>query len=405
VNAHPSKLEFISLFSGAGGLDLGLEQAGWRCLYASDNDSAAAATLQANQRGGFAKNAVVEMADARELTGADILRKANRKKGEIPLMAGGPPCQSWSSAGRQKGFEDPRGVLFRDFLRLADECGCRLIVFENVRGLLTARGPNGVPGEALEIIRSEMLVRGYFSSVSLLNAADYGVPQRRVRLIIYGYRNIQEPRFPAPTCALQAPGELQLLPPWNTLGEALEPLENLSPEEVIRPSKSMTARLQGLMPGQGIKSEGKKETTRPGGHWGYLQGGVVADPFLPARTVTASSQQDWIRLDDGSYRRLCPRECAAIQSFPKDWRFEGSFAKQYQLIGNAVPPLLARSLGKELARSVRADLPSDPSQVRNEPLLLPKGLAAAIEYTKREERRNGDSRRSTPSRRPERIPS
>lgn len=396
------KLRFVSLFSGAGGLDLGLENAGWECLYAADNEPAAVASLKLNQQAGALAQAVIENADVRQLTGLEILEKVGKKKGDIPLMAGGPPCQSWSSAGHQKGFDDPRGVLFRDFLRIADECGCRLVVFENVRGLLTARGPNGVPGEALEIIRKEMLSYGYSSSVSLLNAADHGVPQRRNRLIIYGFRNIAEPQFPTPTHTKTEPDELNLLPPWRTLGEVLKSLSDLAPDEIIRPSKSIASRLKGIMPGDGIKSVGKKESTRPGGHWGYLQGGFVTDPSTPARTVTASSQQDWIRLADGSYRRLCPRECAAIQSFPDDWRFEGNNSKQYRLIGNAVPPLLAQALGEELAQAVKQGRPKNKKN-STELLKLPKRLIEAIEYTKKEERRNGESRRSAPNRRRERL--
>lgn len=397
-----SRLEFVSLFSGAGGLDLGLEYAGWTCLYAADNEPSAVKSLQRNQESGFAPQATIEVADVRKLSGKEILGKAGRNKGDIPLMAGGPPCQSWSSAGHQKGFEDPRGVLFRDFLRLSDECGCRLIVFENVRGLLTARGPNGVPGEALEVIRREMLDYGYSSSVSLINAADFGVPQRRNRLIIYGYRDIAEPKFPSPTHGKSDVGELNLLKPWRTLADVLDQIGNLAPEEIIRPSQSIAQRLKGLMPGEGIKSEGKKETTRPGGHWGYLQGGFVADPSVPARTVTASSQQDWIRLADGTYRRLCPRECAVIQSFPDGWHFDGTNAKKYRQIGNAVPPLLAKALGEELALAVQRGRPARCKQPPHH-LPLPKRLAEAIEYTKKEERRNGESRRAAPKRRRERL--
>jgi DNA (cytosine-5)-methyltransferase 1 len=387
----PSKKqqEFVSLFAGAGGLDLGLEQAGWDCLYAVDNDSDAVKTLKANQGKFFGKKAIFECSDVRELTGQDILRKVNRSKGEVPLMAGGPPCQSWSSAGKQKGFDDPRGQLFSDFVRLADECGCQMIVFENVRGMLTARGPQGEPGEALQIIRESLWERGYRSEVSLLNAADYGIPQRRVRLIIIGYRGTAKPTFPTPKYGNQEPSTLSLLLPWKSLSSVLIKPDALKPEEFITPTGKMAQRLKGLKPGQGAKSAGKKETTRPGGHWGYLQGGFVADPQLPARTVTASSQQDWIMLPDGSHRRLCPRECAAIQTFPQDWTFCGKPSSQYKQIGNAVPPLFAKHLGTSLL----ALLNSEPDPAPFE-FPLPQSLRSAIRYTKKEHSRNGASRKS-----------
>ena len=388
MKSNSENLEFVSLFAGAGGLDLGLEQAGCDCLYAVDNDRDAVETLKKNQGADFGRNAILECRDVRSLTGQEILKKINRKKGEVPLMAGGPPCQSWSSAGKQKGFDDPRGRLFEDFVRLADECGCRMIVFENVRGMLTARGPCGGPGEALQIIRESLWARGYRSDVALLNAADYGLPQRRVRLIIIGYRNTAKPIFPKPTHEKAVSGSFSMARPWRTLGEALDGTAPLADEEIIRPSGKMAERLMGLKPGQGAKSAGKKEATRPGGHWGYLQGGFVADPQLPARTITASSQQDWIMLADGSHRRLCPRECAAIQTFPGKWKFEGKQPSQYKQIGNAVPPQLAEILGSMLIKMLNGDI--DRSSFA---FSLPCTLKSAITYTKKEHSRNGASRR------------
>lgn len=379
--------EFISLFAGAGGLDLGLERSGWRCLYGVDSDPEAVKTLKLNQGPKFGDHALFECADVRDLTGTEILAKIGRKRGEIPLMAGGPPCQSWSSAGKQRGFEDPRGKLFRDFVRLSDECGCRIIIFENVRGMLTARGPKGEPGEALRIIRETLYERGYRSEVRLLNAADYGVPQRRVRLIIVAYRDTGKPEFPEAThtklddCGLFGT-------PWRSLGEVLEITEPIHKNDLIRPSGEMAVRLCGLKPGQGAKSAGKRETTRPGGHWGYLQGGFVADPVLPARTVTASSQQDWIMMSDGSHRRLTPRECALVQSFPETWIFSGNRSSQYRLIGNAVPPLLAEVFGPMLSAMLTSKIDCSPFD-----FTLPSALSSAIQYTKKEELRNGESRR------------
>jgi DNA (cytosine-5)-methyltransferase 1 len=380
--------EFISLFAGAGGLDLGLERAGWKCLYGVDSDPEAVATLRSNQGERFGAEALFECADVRELRGEDLLERIGRGRGEVPLMAGGPPCQSWSSAGKQLGFDDPRGRLFRDFVRLSDECGCRVIVFENVRGMLTARGPMGEPGEALQIIRETLLERGYRSEVQLLNAADYGVPQRRFRLFIVAYRDTARPVYPAPTHA--RPEDCGLFQkPWRRLAEVLAAAGPPPPEDLIRPSGEMAKRLRGLKPGQGAKSPGKRETTRPGGHWGYLQGGFVADPDLPARTVTASSQQDWVMLEDGSHRRLTPRECALIQTFPADWRFVGNRSSQYRLVGNAVPPLLAEALGPCLAAMIEGEIDRSPFDFG-----LPPALETAIRYTKKEEQRNGASRRA-----------
>lgn len=400
MNSGDSK-GFISLFSGAGGLDLGLERSGWKGLYASDWESDAVATLLKNQgrriKGGkFAEFAEITHRDVRDLTAREILSSAGVSKGAIPLMAGGPPCQSWSSAGHQKGLDDPRGTLFKDFVRLADECGCRLILFENVRGMLTARGPEGEPGGALRLIRSTLWERGYYSTVTLLNAADFGVPQRRVRLFIFGFRDCAKPGCPEPTHYKNDPNSFSFAKDWIPLSNVLLSEKSLRDDEWIRPTGKMAERLVGIKPGQGVKSAGKPESTRPGGHWGYMQGGFVADPALPSRTVTASAQQDWIALNDGSYRRLCPRECSAIQSFPKNWVFVGNRVSQYRQIGNAVAPTMAEKFGTILEQALTGETYNDSNF---DPGSLPAALQSSINYTKREEKRNGESRRLAPSKR------
>lgn len=383
---------FISLFSGAGGLDIGLERAGWDCRFATDFDPAAIATLKANHGRKIARgrkalsDAVIRNADVRDLTGAAILAEIGATRGSVPLLAGGPPCQSWSSAGNQQGFADPRGRLVGDYLRIASEIDARWLVFENVRGLLTARGADGVPGSALAQVRQSLFERGWQTRVELLNAADYGVPQRRVRLILIGFRAGDAPAIPTPThvdC-------------WQTLGDCLASIPAVTGNEIIRPSGKMAADLEHLPAGTGAKSPGKRESTRPGGHWGYKQGAFIADLALPARTVTANPQQDWVRDPILGLRRLSPRECAAIQTFPADWRFEGKRNDQYRLIGNAVPPNLAMQVGTALAQHIGR---ADTTQATWSGLHpLPDRLQSAIHYTQREERRNGASRREATER-------
>jgi DNA (cytosine-5)-methyltransferase 1 len=400
--AHNS---FISLFSGAGGLDIGLEEAGWVCHYASDIDQAAVDTLNINKgrklrHSAALAEAFVERADVRQLSADDIIAKAGARRGDIALLAGGPPCQSWSSAGHQLGFDDPRGQLFTDFVRLAGNLDVRWLLFENVRGLLTARGPDGVPGSALELVRARLLAAGYQTAVTLLNAADYGIPQRRVRLFVVGYRAGDAPCFPLPTHAKDPAGRVK---PWMTLRQCLDLVGPIGTDEIIRPSGKIAAELELVSPGSGVKSPGKVESTRPGGHWGYKQGAFVADPDLPARTVTASGQQDWVKDPVLGLRRLCPRECAAIQTFPASWIFSGNRASQYRQIGNAVPPVLAELIGAALLEHVSAQRASIAAQ-HGSLLPLPDHLMKAIRYTSKEEARNGHSRRLAPQKRVSRLP-
>lgn len=392
--------EVVSLFSGLGGLDLGLEAAGWECVFATDIDARAIESLEANkgfslQNGSkFLHSAQIERADIRDLAGAEVLAKVGRRRGDITLLAGGPPCQSWSSAGHQLGFDDPRGRLIGEYLRVAAELDCRYLLFENVRGLVTARGADGVPGSALAWLREQLFARGWQTRVELLNAADYGVPQRRVRVVLVGFRAGDAPEMPPPSHAKEA-GFDGLLP-WRTLGACLSEVPPPTQDEIIRPTGKLAVELEAIPPGSGVKSPGKREATRPGGHWGYKQGAFVADLELPARTVTANAQQDWVKDPATGLRKLTPRECAAIQTFPEGWALAGGRSDQYRLVGNAVPPLLAYAVGSALLHSSsEAVRPKRWTSLAP----LPDRLQSAIEYTQREERRNGLSRRQAPAKR------
>jgi DNA (cytosine-5)-methyltransferase 1 len=397
--------EMISLFSGLGGLDVGLESAGWRCLHASDIDPRAVESLTANQGFklstdvDFLQHAQIELADIRKMKGKCLLDQVSRARGDIELLAGGPPCQSWSSAGHQLGFNDPRGMLINEYLRVAGELDSRYILFENVRGLVTARGADGVPGSALDLLRNRLLALGYHTSVELMNAADFGVPQRRVRVVILGYRKGDQPKRPSATHSREGSSGMRR---WLTIKDALAQIETCRAEDIIRPSGKLAPELAALKPGTGVKSPGKKESTRPGGHWGYKQGAFVADPTLAARTVTANPQQDWLLDEKLGLRRLTPLECAALQTFPTGWHVSGNRTDQYRLIGNAVPPVLARSIGSALlANGDEIDVIPDYNKEFLTP--LPDKLRQAIEYTMKEERRNGASRAAAPNRRLQRA--
>ena len=197
------------------------------------------------------------------------------------------------------------------------------------------------------------------------------------------------PTFPEPTHA-ETPGRDLFggLEKWMSLGEYLSPSVPPAPEEIVRPTERLGDLLRDVPPGSGLKSAGAREATRPGGHWGYRQGTFIADPDQPARTVTASASQDWIRLADGTLRRLTLRECAGLQGFPAEWRFNGPLASQFRQVGNAVPSVFGRVLGEALIDALRGPAVAKPMSMP-----LPRDFATAITYTKREQARNGESRR------------
>lgn len=397
MNERCERPSAVSLFSGAGGLDIGLERAGFRVVAAVDSDGDCIETLLSNQRKRlqipgtqdfYLDSTRILHRDISTLKGVDLLPEKASRRRTPDLLVGGPPCQPFSSAGKQLSVHDPRGRLFEHFVRIADELRPRLILFENVRGLVTARGPNGVHGEALALVKEAFEAIGYATSFRLLNAADFGVPQRRVRMFMLASRNAPLPVFPEPTHSETASRSLfDSTKPWMTLRQLLSTLDcPLLDEDIVRPSATLARALEGVPAGSGLKSPGAREATRPGGHWGYKQGTFVADLDNAARTVTAASTQDWIQTADG-LRRLTWRECAALQGFPPEWEFSGPKASVFKQVGNAVPIKFGEVLGQALI-----DACGRATERKAESAPLPDEFVAAIEYSRKEHARNGESR-------------
>jgi len=400
VESESIRPTLVSLFTGAGGLDVGLERAGFRTIAATDFDGNCIATLEESQ----AKRIPIDgdrshfHLEGAKILRADVVELVPEQLGvrpglEIDLGIGGPPGQPFSSAGAQLGFEDPRGTLFEHFARIVGQIRPKMFLFENVRGLATARGPSQVPGEALHLVREAFEKNGYSTRCVLLNSADFGSYQRRVRLFMIGSRVPFLPDFPDPTHSQAVSSDTTPRSrPWRTLREFLATRTSPNEDEVVRPSAQLLRQLQDLPSGTGLKSMGVKEATRPGGHWGYKQGTFIADPEKPSRTVTAASTQDWIRLADGSLRRLTLSECSALQGFPEDWQFQGSKAARFRQVGNAVPSVFGEVIGRKLI-SCLVDLNGnslDGRRARSEP--LPPEIIESIRYTIRDEARNGKSR-------------
>ncbi len=390
----------ISLFSGAGGLDIGIERSGFEVVCMNELDPVFTETLRANKsqeiqiskkNRKFLQNADIICEDIRKLSPESLAEPSSK----IDLVFGGPPCQTFSSAGKMESVRDQRGRLFKDFIRIVHFWKPTAFLFENVRGLVTARGEDNTPGSVLKEIFSSFERCGYSCRATLLNAADYGAYQRRVRCFIIGVRYGKCPEFPNPTHSREARTSGQTtfssqhpLKPWNTLGNFLQKYADMNEDHWVRPTEKMAGELKKIPIGSGFKSPGIVERTRPGGHWGYRQGTFIADPRLPARTVTGSSTQDWIRLMDGSVRRLTFREVSRLQGFPDNWIFSGSNIQKFKQVGNAVPTIFGEILGRTIIDYLsHNDYNTPPIKFD-----LPPKLHSYIDYTIREEKSNGPSR-------------
>jgi DNA (cytosine-5)-methyltransferase 1 len=354
----------ISLFSGAGGLDLGLESAGWSNLAQVEMDADAAETLrwQAARRSGATEvlQERIEDVDPRSLR-----RSLGLKRGELALIAGGPPCQPFTTSGLRQALTDHRASsLFPAYLRFVSEFQPQALLIENVDGLLSAalrhrplteRG-NGHPpltdseqkGSFLRWLLDELVTQGYAVSWGVVEAADYGVPQMRQRAILLGVRGSEPCYLPLPTH-----GRLGL-PNYATLRSALDKVTERGP---VQPLSSRKREVYRMVPpggnwrslpdhvrrstmGAAYVAEGGKS-----GWWRRLSWDTPAPTILgmPDHSSTALVHPDEVRC-------LSVNECAAVQTFPSGIRFAGTPRAQYQQIGNAVPVLLGEQLGRHLVR-------------------------------------------------------
>ena len=242
----------ISLFSGALGLDLGLEQAGFKIRVAVECNRFAAETIRRNR-----PDIHVIERKLGDVTTGEILDAAGLGQGEPAVVTAGPCCQSFSTAGQRASLRDPRGNMFREFLRVVDEAQPQFFVMENVPGVISAavkhrplreRGPGHPPlspqeelGSAFRVILKELVRLNYYTIFDILTAADYGVPQTRKRALFLGSRDGRQLRMPVPTHGEVSANGTR---PWVTLREAVQGLrERTTDYYEFPPSKKRMLRL------------------------------------------------------------------------------------------------------------------------------------------------------------------
>jgi DNA (cytosine-5)-methyltransferase 1 len=388
--AQPNTL--IDLFSGAGGLSGSFERCGFETVSAIDVDRDCVATLKANQsadlripgsRRRYLKDSRLICADIADVRKIDLVPEGSSADWRPDVLAGGPPCQPFSSAGSGRALNDPRGQLFRHFVRLAGELQPKVILFENVAGLVTAKNKDGVAGGVLRLIQDSFEDIGYACRFALLNAADYGAAQRRVRLYMIATSDRLIPSFPLET---HSEGHVADRKIWVSLKQKLTSLSPAVEEDIVRPTGRRANELALLQPGTGLKSIGIVEANRPSGHWGYRQDCFVADLDRPSRTIRAAATPDWIQTPEG-LRRLTWRECAALQGFPTEWQFAGGRTSRFRQIGNAVQGDIGCALAKSISAALGRYQEMKPT---SEP--WPNYFHKRVRYTAMEAKVNGGHR-------------
>lgn len=308
-------MRVLSLFSGAGGLDLGFKRAGFTLTWAIDLYDDAVQTYRANI-GDHVVNGDLSEVETSSIPHGDV-------------VIGGFPCQGFSVANTERSPDDGRNKLYREFVRVVRKKKPRFFVAENVKGILSLGD-----GEVFEKIVEDFGSAGYHVVYCVLNAADYGVPQRRERVFIVGVERGRpcDMTAIAPRRTHAPPDEAAEteLSPWITIGEALDDFPEPESDHDI-PNHHDYSRYK----------------LRFNGYLGHRR----MDPDKPAPTVTGRGDMEGgvvVQHHPGNNRRMSPREVATVQGFPTDYIFKGSLTSTYRQIANAVPPPLAQAVASAL---------------------------------------------------------
>lgn len=320
----------IELFAGAGGLALGLEQAGFDGLAYVEINGDACETLRRNRPRWNVIDGDVHGIDFRQYDG------------RVDLVSGGFPCQAFSMAGKRLGFGDIRGTLFAEVIRCANETHPKMLLMENVKGLLSHDG-----GRTFETIRHEVEQAGYSLQWKVLNASYHGVGQARERIVMIGIRDDLSEKI---SFEYPEPDGRQ-----TTLRDALDGVPD-SPGASYSEKK---AKVLDLVPPGGCWVDLPQDIAReymkssydsPGGKRGMARRLSWDRPCLTLTTSPSQKQTERCHPDDT--RPLTVREYARVQSFPDDWEFAGGIGSQYRQIGNAVPVEMARRIGVQIIKAL-----------------------------------------------------
>lgn len=391
---------FIDLFAGCGGLSEGFYREGYKALLHLEINDVACETLKTRMRHyGYSDGEVEEAVMCDDITREGLLDDMDKRIHEdVDIIIGGPPCQAFSSVGRAQDpnsmSEDPRNYLFENYLQVLNHYKPKMFIFENVKGLLSAK-PKGI--KIFDLIIKEMSKTYKVvnkPSTILLNAVNYGVPQNRERVILIGIRNdIPVDPLTVYERIEKTHGIDGALKPAVTVREAICDLPSLYPGEGIpdveyvnqNPNeyinrirdKSFNRLYNHVARNHNDKDRERYRILSEHQNWQLKELQEVRPDLVhhdpkhfgnrytvqefdkPGRTVVAHLYKDgnlFIHPDYKQERTFTVREAARIQSFPDDFLFEGSRTEQYKQVGNAVPPLMAEAFAKAIKKTLQEDI-------------------------------------------------
>lgn len=352
----------ISLFSGAGGIDLGLEAAGFSTRICVELDRDATATLRANRDWRIVESDICSVSSHRLLAIAGL-----RKKG-VSLLAGGPPCQPYSKAGfwhsgATRRMRDPRAVTLKQYIRVLEECLPQAFLLENVPGF--AFQPDCLAYFRRELRRINREQKANYSlNLAVLNAADFGVPQKRERLFIVGSIDGRKFNFPTPTHSNKDTALKPLRTAWDAIGD----LEKIyRDDDELAPSGRWAALLPSIPEGENYlwlteRGGGKALFRWRSRYWNFLLKLSRKEPAwtIQAQPGPATGPFHWMN------RRLSEHELRRLQTFPDKYHIVGSLRSAQKQLGNAVPAALTEVLGLEIRKQLFGD------GIRRRPQLVPE---------------------------------
>lgn len=340
------KYTFVDVFSGCGGFSCGLERAGMKCILGIDIDPDAIETFKLNH-----KSAQTYCGDVRELKNSALKKLTKNQK--VDFVVGGPPCQGFSTVGKGES-NDPRNLLFLEFLRIVKSLNPKGIVIENVTGLLANKNK-----DILDNIFNIFNKMGYRMEGRVLSSDNYGVAEKRRRTILVGFKKGYCHTFPSPTHGENLRRNVKTVrDAFKTIGKKTTYHDKSMAEIKNELDKK---RLRYIPEGCGIRYRSDEKRYLPKKlrydvNWDELREGRFRQTKLqrlsfkePSYTILTSRTMYYHPRED---RYLTPREAAAIQSFPSSFQFYGSVTSVFRQIGNAVPVKMAEEIGKALIKSI-----------------------------------------------------